>query len=109
MTPSGSPSSTAGRSGRRPGRSRDLAQPPGLYLVDEPTDAVLVWNKRAMPDARDRLAHVLLQIGEGLHGEMWLDARFLLDLLPELVVCEGEDRKSTRLNSSHANISYAVF
>src|ERR1035437_10474598 len=24
-------------------------------------------------------------------------------------VCEGTDRKSTRLNSSHANISYAVF
>src|SRR3712207_9002270 len=23
--------------------------------------------------------------------------------------CHGEDRKSTRLNSSHANISYAVF
>src|SRR5258707_11000913 len=23
--------------------------------------------------------------------------------------CSGEDRKSTRLNSSHANISYAVF
>src|SRR3712207_7443536 len=28
-----------------------------------------------------------------------------LDLQPAL----GEDRKSTRLNSSHANISYAVF
>src|SRR3712207_6859216 len=25
------------------------------------------------------------------------------------LVNEGEDRKSTRLNSSHANISYAVF
>src|SRR3712207_7647341 len=25
------------------------------------------------------------------------------------VRCAGEDRKSTRLNSSHANISYAVF
>src|SRR3712207_8383185 len=24
-------------------------------------------------------------------------------------ICEREDRKSTRLNSSHANISYAVF
>src|SRR3712207_8886406 len=26
-----------------------------------------------------------------------------------LAECAGEDRKSTRLNSSHANISYAVF
>src|SRR3712207_8945033 len=30
----------------------------------------------------------------------------LLALVPDL---PGEDRKSTRLNSSHANISYAVF
>src|SRR3712207_8813373 len=29
---------------------------------------------------------------------------------PEIEECSGEeDRKSTRLNSSHANISYAVF
>src|SRR3712207_8714267 len=28
---------------------------------------------------------------------------------PRIDVAEGEDRKSTRLNSSHANISYAVF
>src|SRR5258707_6013755 len=28
---------------------------------------------------------------------------------PRLVVEIGRDRKSTRLNSSHANISYAVF
>src|SRR3712207_8019776 len=27
----------------------------------------------------------------------------------ELADCPAEDRKSTRLNSSHANISYAVF
>src|SRR3712207_8769341 len=33
-----------------------------------------------------------------------------LDALQELRVdAEAEDRKSTRLNSSHANISYAVF
>src|SRR5947209_13435484 len=28
---------------------------------------------------------------------------------PGLVADDGQDRKSTRLNSSHANISYAVF
>src|SRR3712207_7779548 len=27
----------------------------------------------------------------------------------DLMIPEGKDRKSTRLNSSHANISYAVF
>src|SRR3712207_7889252 len=36
----------------------------------------------------------------GLHKQ--LDGRLLLGLA-------AEDRKSTRLNSSHANISYAVF
>src|SRR3712207_7894624 len=49
-------------------------------------------------------------------------SRVLLGLLVEMFVAEGEplvvgidetlerrDRKSTRLNSSHANISYAVF
>src|SRR3712207_8217105 len=30
-------------------------------------------------------------------------------LVPRVVDAGGEDRKSTRLNSSHANISYAVF
>src|SRR3712207_8083552 len=29
--------------------------------------------------------------------------------LADLIVLAGSDRKSTRLNSSHANISYAVF
>src|SRR3712207_8659757 len=33
----------------------------------------------------------------------------LVDAVAEAVVREQPDRKSTRLNSSHANISYAVF
>src|SRR3712207_8356033 len=38
-------------------------------------------------------------------------ARRVQPLSPHLVPCSppGGDRKSTRLNSSHANISYAVF
>src|SRR3712207_7931888 len=36
-----------------------------------------------------------------------VDERYLLPLLPAIVL--ATDRKSTRLNSSHANISYAVF
>src|SRR5690349_24153794 len=35
-------------------------------------------------------------------GGIMQDARFRLE-------CPGEDRKSTRLNSSHVEISYAVF
>src|SRR3712207_9306306 len=37
------------------------------------------------------------------------DAAFLTDHPAEAVEFAAEDRKSTRLNSSHANISYAVF
>src|SRR3712207_7372061 len=32
-----------------------------------------------------------------------------LDVVEDLAVADHPDRKSTRLNSSHANISYAVF
>src|SRR5699024_11573875 len=33
----------------------------------------------------------------------------LKTMLPEEILLEGKDRKSTRLNSSHVSISYAVF
>src|SRR3712207_7534026 len=40
-----------------------------------------------------------------------LDPRYLMHVVPGIlgVACGWSDRKSTRLNSSHANISYAVF
>src|SRR3712207_7108544 len=55
-----------------------------------------------------------------LRGESGIGKTALLDVLLERaagcrvaraagVESEAEDRKSTRLNSSHANISYAVF
>src|SRR3712207_9569460 len=46
---------------------------------------------------RDAVGHVL-DDGEVMADEEKREAKFLL-----------QDRKSTRLNSSHANISYAVF
>src|SRR3712207_7340774 len=46
-------------------------------------------------------------------GFGWLGRKygFAADSVKEadVVTADGEDRKSTRLNSSHANISYAVF
>src|SRR5690606_40382661 len=55
-------------------------------------------------------------------GEMtfWFNSRFLILLAPLLILLSstfidriwrkyGRDRKSTRLNSSHVKISYAVF
>src|ERR671912_617909 len=67
-----------------------LSQPPRLDLVDEPAHAVLVGDERAGLDTSDGLAHVLFKVGEGLHGEMRLDARFLLDLRLQLIVGESE-------------------
>src|SRR3712207_2496536 len=46
------------------------------------------------------------------HGEQFLLGRAAdppADPAPEQQLAVGSDRKSTRLNSSHANISYAVF
>src|SRR2546427_8694041 len=38
-----------------------------------------------------------------------LAERKLVDLIDELALGQRQDRKSTRLNSSHSQISYAVF
>src|SRR6476620_11991251 len=51
---------------------------------------------RSSPEAID---HVLLRIGTEPRAVGHIDG----------TVDHGPDRKSTRLNSSHANISYAVF
>src|SRR3712207_2329309 len=58
-----------------------------LYILDEPSIGLHQRDN-------DRLIGTL---------------KHLKDLGNTLVVVEHEDRKSTRLNSSHANISYAVF
>src|SRR3712207_8172896 len=44
-------------------------------------------------------------VGAGAGGDSAMDAGNML----KPMLARGEDRKSTRLNSSHANISYAVF
>src|SRR5690606_42029767 len=36
-------------------------------------------------------------------------SRGITEIAPKYPIIEGEDRKSTRLNSSHVKISYAVF
>src|SRR2546430_7368434 len=52
--------------------------------------------------------------GEIVRGAIGEEARGLLDCIKRggaalFEIAEGEDRKSTRLNSSHSQISYAVF
>src|SRR3712207_7828342 len=53
--------------------------------------------------ARELISDVGALIGRLARGAFTPDGRRCL------VDHDGEDRKSTRLNSSHANISYAVF
>src|SRR3712207_7301868 len=58
------------------------------------------------PVARTRVDHDHLRL-DGLPAQR--DERPLEKLLLVLAADYHRDRKSTRLNSSHANISYAVF
>src|SRR3712207_7553606 len=58
-------------------------------------DAVAEPAVPGVLDAVALLRQLVPELGEGAHLAHLLD--------------EAEDRKSTRLNSSHANISYAVF
>src|SRR3712207_8044311 len=48
-------------------------------------------------------------VGHDFGGAITLRAHLLERCDFELIVLMDADRKSTRLNSSHANISYAVF
>src|SRR3712207_7124125 len=57
----------------------------------------LVGEGLGHADPAQRILHPLVDEGDALVAE------------PERVVHPASDRKSTRLNSSHANISYAVF
>src|SRR3712207_9039638 len=63
-----------------------------------PISALVVHHHRGVPAGR------LVEAGAlDAGGELALAAS------GDDLVARGEDRKSTRLNSSHANISYAVF
>src|SRR5687768_18003389 len=47
--------------------------------------------------------------GDSIHMSLPLGNTRCSHTAPECMVRQGEDRKSTRLNSSHGYISYAVF
>src|SRR3712207_9008437 len=58
-----------------------------------------------LPTSKGRWALAATVLGSGL---AFLEATVVNVALPHIAE-DLEDRKSTRLNSSHANISYAVF
>src|SRR3712207_8880001 len=76
--------------------------------------------RSALPPRQHGLALVLLHAevgGDAVLGHLLeedelavvVDDHHALVAAPALGAQEDQDRKSTRLNSSHANISYAVF
>src|SRR5688572_31336693 len=90
---------------RRPPRSTLF---PYTTLFRSPAAGVLVdrWDRKKVM--------VLCDIGRGLVMATLpfvdtLPGLFLVSLLLEVFTLMWSDRKSTRLNSSHSQISYAVF
>src|SRR3712207_8227359 len=78
-----------------------------------PTEIYALSLHAALPISGHEPLHVLQRAARLLHVALRDRQPQLLDAQAAQLVAEaavvGGDRKSTRLNSSHANISYAVF
>src|SRR3712207_7095760 len=76
----------------------------GLVLLGPSHQMIAVALGKSLDKYRELLALILLVLPSadvGLQADELVESVYLHLL--------GQDRKSTRLNSSHANISYAVF
>src|SRR3712207_8647062 len=94
---------------RRPPRSTLFPYTTLFRSVDgEGVAGRLAEAPRLPPRAAHRLHLRGDRRGVGLPGRLLRPGHLRADLLAA-GAHGGEDRKSTRLNSSHANISYAVF
>src|SRR3712207_8173689 len=96
-----------------------IRRPPRSTLFPYTTLFRSAAARRVDPDAlrvgqpaRRRLAPHALEVGLALAVAHVLDEAHGLQLRDprgDFLAAQRRDRKSTRLNSSHANISYAVF
>src|SRR3712207_8582483 len=100
---------TRGFTGRRRARADSGRVPPGQYVTED-FPVLSAGPTPRTPLDRWTLA---LQDGGSLAGKWTWDEFQALPRTEVTVdihcVTKWRDRKSTRLNSSHANISYAVF
>src|SRR5436309_16025589 len=69
-------------------------------------DSFYFFNNTATTEIYTLCLHDALPISQGLKSGAIFGVH---GLLKESFIAGGEDRKSTRLNSSHVKISYAVF
>src|SRR3712207_7943540 len=91
---------------RRPPSSPLFPSPTLFHPVDNaPTDDSTRRVVQAVAEADPRFRYVR----EPRPGLSCARNRGLAEARGEVLAYTDEDRKSTRLNSSHANISYAVF
>src|SRR3712207_6911440 len=93
---------------RRPPRST-LFPYTTLFRSNEGVTVVITGG--IGPGAYNALKEKGLEVIRGAHGEIEDVVKQYINrsLKDREVLCNHQDRKSTRLNSSHANISYAVF
>src|SRR3712207_6882014 len=69
-------------------------------------DALPISTSTTSARARGRLSGVLVSVS---HSRVTAPTAIAAASTPTIPAAHRRDRKSTRLNSSHANISYAVF
>src|SRR3712207_8264355 len=79
-------------------------------LRDAPVFPTMVAQMIAVGEETGNLDTMLSKVADFYEDEVAAAVKALTSILePVMIMLVGGDRKSTRLNSSHANISYAVF
>src|SRR5690606_16244717 len=93
---------------------------PGYSYASAPSDAIVLFSENHLDQWTNKDGEDAPWIVEGDHFtvkpgsggiqtiEKFTDFQLHIEWMPPTVI-QGEDRKSTRLNSSHVKISYAVF
>src|SRR3712207_8707004 len=80
-----------------------------FLMIRRPPRSTLFPYTTLFRSRKSSTAFNLKQLFTGHQGTLGICTQATLELAPRPEVEFSADRKSTRLNSSHANISYAVF
>src|SRR3990167_5798126 len=99
-----------------PGIGQKTAERLACYVLKQPVEDAMQLAY-AIRDAKKlvKICSVCFNISENELCQICADANrdkskiCVIEQVPDLLVIEKTDRKSTRLNSSHSQISYAVF